>query len=67
LLDGGDLARSTKKKKRTEQATTGRAGGPTRKRLEHIANDVMAQERQDRRSLDQQAEQGARKKRNVVE
>ena len=38
-------------------------GRPTRKRLKHIAQDVMTQERRDRRALDRQAERTARKAR----
>ena len=41
----------------------GKPGRPTRKRLKHIAEDVMTQERRDRRALDRQAERTARKAR----
>jgi hypothetical protein len=47
----------------THQTASGRRGGPTKKRLTHIADDVMAQERRDRRSLDQQVERAAKAKR----
>jgi len=46
--------------KRPHQAASGRPGGPTAKRLKHVAEDVMSQERRDRRSLDRQAERAAR-------
>ena len=46
-----------------KRVASGRAGGPTKMQLTHIANDVMAQERQDRRSLDRQAERAAKTKR----
>ena len=51
--------------KRTHQAASGHPGEPTAKRLKHVAEDVMAQERRDRRSLDRQAERAAKSKRKV--
>jgi hypothetical protein len=44
--------------KRARHAASGRAGGPTAKRLKHVADGGLAQERRDRRSLDRQAERG---------
>ena len=45
-----------RKRANAAQTSSGRPGGPTKKRLNHIAGDVMAQERRDRRSIDRQAE-----------
>ena len=47
-------------KRKAKQAAPDRAGGPTPKRLQHIADDVLAQERRDRRVLDRQAERAAK-------
>jgi hypothetical protein len=56
--------KKTKRKSATaKQAASGRPGGPTKKRVTHIANDVMALDRRNRRSLDQQAERAAKVKR----
>jgi len=50
-------------RKKPEEGTRSRSGpgSPTRKRLKHIAGDVMRQEQSDRRALDRQAEPAARK------
>ena len=56
-------ARARKKqapKRKAKQAAPDRAGGPTPKRLQHIADDVLAQERRDRRTLDRQAERAVK-------
>jgi hypothetical protein len=53
--------RTAKSRKKAHEAASGRPGGPTRKRLKHIAGDVMRQERSERRALDRQAERAARK------
>ena len=50
-------------KKTKRKSVSGRPGAPTKKQLTRIASDVMAQERQDRRSLDRQAERAAKAKR----
>jgi hypothetical protein len=58
-------ARTRKKKaskRKAKQAAPDRAGGPTPKRLQHIADDVLAQERRHRRLLDRQAERAAKTK-----
>jgi hypothetical protein len=55
-------ARAAKSREKAH-AAAGKPGGPTRKRLRHIAADVMSQERRDRRALDRQAERTARKAR----
>ena len=47
------------------QTSSGHPGGPTKKQLTHIASDVMAQERRDRRSLDRQAERAGKAKRKT--
>ena len=52
--------RTAKSRKKAHEAASG-PGGPTRKRLKHIAGDVMRQERSERRALDRQAERAARK------
>ena len=58
------MKKKTKRKRATaKQTVSGRTGGPTKKRLTRIASDVMAQERRDRRSLDQQAKRAATAKR----
>jgi hypothetical protein len=49
--------------KKTKRKSATGPGGPTKKRLTHIAGDLMAQERRDRRSLDRQAERAAKAKR----
>ena len=54
--------RTAKSRKKAHEAASG-PGGPTRKRLKHIAGDVMRQEQSDRRALDRQAERAARKAR----
>jgi hypothetical protein len=46
-------------KRKAKQAAPDRAGD---KRLQHIADDVLAQERRDRRVLDRQAERAAKTK-----
>jgi hypothetical protein len=56
------MKKTKRKSARAKQTASGRPGGPTKKRLTHIAGDVMAQERRDRRSLDQQAERAAKTK-----
>ena len=55
--------RTGKSRQMARNVAAGKPGGPTRKRLEHIAEDVMTQERRDRRALDRQAENTARKAR----
>ena len=52
--------RTAKSRKKAHEAASG-PGGPTRKRLKHIAGDVMRQERSERRALDRQAKRAARK------
>jgi hypothetical protein len=54
-------ARTTKSQKKGQEVASGRPGGPTRKRLKHIAGDVMSQDRRDRRAFDRQAERAAHK------
>jgi hypothetical protein len=55
--------KKAKRKSATARRTaSGRPGRPTKKRLTHIAGEVMAQERRDRRSLDQQAQRAAKAK-----
>jgi hypothetical protein len=56
-------ARTAKSRQQARDVGAGKPGGPTRKRLKHIAEDVMSQERRDRRALDRQAERTARKAR----
>jgi hypothetical protein len=56
-------ARTGKSRQKARNVAAGKPGGPTRKRLKHIAEDVMTQERRDRRALDRQAERTARKAR----
>jgi hypothetical protein len=56
-------ARTAKSRQKAHAVAAGKPGGPTRKRLKHIAEDVMSQERRDRRALDSQAERTARKAR----
>jgi hypothetical protein len=46
--------RTAKSRKKAHEAASG-PGGPTRKRLKHIAGDVMRQEQSDRRALDREA------------
>jgi hypothetical protein len=56
--------KKTKRKSATAKpAASGRPGGPTKKRVTHIANDVMALDRRNRRSLDQQAEAATARRR----
>jgi hypothetical protein len=56
--------KKTRRKAATAKQTPLRGPGrPTKKRLAHIASDVMARERGARRSLDQQAERAAKAKR----
>jgi hypothetical protein len=56
--------KKTKRKAASAKQTPSRGPGrPTKKRLAHIASDVMARERGARRSLDQQAERAAKAKR----
>jgi len=50
----------TAKRQKASKLAAGKPGRPTRKRLKHIAEDVMTQERRDRRALDRQAERTAR-------
>ena len=54
-----------RKRANAAQTSSGRAGAPTKKRLNHIAGDVMAQERRDRRSIDRQAERAGKAKRKT--
>ena len=54
-------ARTTKTRNKAHAVAAGKPGRPTRKRLEHIAEEVMSQERRDRRALDRQADRKARK------
>ena len=54
-------ARTTKTRNKAHAVAAGKPGRPTRKRLEHIAEEVMSQERRARRALDRQAERKARK------
>jgi hypothetical protein len=54
-------ARTAKGRQQAHGVAAGKR--PTRKRLKHIAADVMTQERRDRRALDRQAERTARKAR----
>jgi hypothetical protein len=49
-------ARTAKSRTKAHGVAAGRPARPTRKRLKHIAEDVMTQERRDRRALDRQAE-----------
>jgi hypothetical protein len=56
-------ARTAKSRTKAHGVAAGRPARPTRKRLKHIAEDVMTQERRDRRALDRQAEPTARKAR----
>jgi hypothetical protein len=56
-------ARTAKGRPQAHNVAAGKPGGPTRKRLKHIAADVMSLERRDRRALDRQAERTARKAR----
>jgi hypothetical protein len=42
--------RTTKSRQKASKLAAGKPGRPTRKRLKHIAEDVMTQERRDRRS-----------------
>jgi len=54
-------ARTAKTRNKAHALAAGKPSRPTRKRLEHIAEDVMSQERRDRRALDRQAKRKARK------
>lgn len=54
-------ARTAKSRQKAHAA--GKPGRPTHNRLQHIAEDVMTQERRDRCALDRQAERTARKAR----
>jgi hypothetical protein len=56
-------ARTAKSRQKARNVAAGKPGRPTRKRLKHVAEDVMTQERRDRRALDRQAERTARKAR----
>jgi hypothetical protein len=56
-------ARTATTRKKAHAVAADKPRHPTRKRLEHIAEDVMGQERRDRRALDRQAERKARKAR----
>jgi hypothetical protein len=56
-------ARTAKSRTKAHGVAAGRPGRPTRKRLKHIAEDVMSQEHRDRRALDRQAERTARRAR----
>jgi hypothetical protein len=56
-------AHTPNSRQKAHGVAAGKPGGPTRKRLKHIAEDVMTQERRDRRALDRQAERTARKAR----
>jgi hypothetical protein len=56
-------ARTAKSRQKARDVAAGKPKRPTRKRLKHIAEDVMSQERRDRRALDRQAERTARKAR----
>jgi hypothetical protein len=56
-------AGTAKGRPQAHAVAAGKPGGPTRKRMKHIAEDVMTQERRDRRALDRQAERTARKAR----
>jgi hypothetical protein len=62
-LGRGDMKKTERKAATAKQTSSGPPGRPTKKRLTHIARDVMAQERRARRSLDQQAERAAKAKR----
>jgi hypothetical protein len=53
-------ARTAKSRQKASKLAAGKPRRPTRKRLKHIAEDVMTQERRDRRALDRQAERTAR-------
>ena len=53
-------ARTAKSRQKVHGVAAGKPRRPTRKRLKHIAQDVMSQERRDRRALDRQAERTAR-------
>jgi hypothetical protein len=54
------MKKAKRKSGPARKTASGRRGGPTKKRLTHIADDVMTQERRDRRSLDQQVERAAK-------
>jgi hypothetical protein len=56
-------ARTAKSRQKARDVAAGKPRRQTRKRLKHIAEDVMTQERRDRRALDRQAERTARKAR----
>jgi hypothetical protein len=58
-------ARTAKSRQKARDVAAGKPRRPTRKRLKHIAEDVMTQERRDRRMLDRQAERTARKARTA--
>jgi len=55
--------RTAKSRQKVHDVAAGKPRRPTRKRLKHIAQDVMSQERRDRRALDRQADRTARKAR----
>jgi len=55
--------RTAKSRRKVQGVAAGKPRHPTRKRLKHIAQDVMSQERRDRRALDRQADRTARKAR----
>ena len=56
-------ARTAKTRSKAHDVAAGKPARPTRKRLKRIAEEVMSQERRDRRALDRQAERTARKAR----
>ena len=55
-------ARTAKTRSKAHDVAAGKPARPTRKRLKRIAEEVMSQERRDRRALDRQAERTARKR-----
>jgi hypothetical protein len=63
VLGSADMKKTKRKRATAREGASGGPGGPTKKRLTHIARDVMAQERRDRRSLDLQAERAVKAKR----
>ena len=54
-------ALTAKARNKAHAVAAGKPRRPTRKRLKRIAEEVMSQERRDRRALDRQADRKARK------